>query len=141
MTEEQSEPRPRPQFHSFAAEVYARKLAPGKIRSSAGKMKWKTVLVRHLVPAFGELFIDRIEAADVEAWRVKVTTKIDAGEIAPATANTVLGVLHQITDEAVDEFDIRDPMRGIEPFETNEQVGDCPRQPQEVVVSANGSSG
>ena len=28
--------------------------------------------------------------------------------------------MHQITDEAIDQFGIRDPMRGIKPFDTNE---------------------
>jgi len=109
-----------PQFHAYAAQVFARKLALGKIRSAAGKAKWESTLKHHLVPAFGDLFIDRLAPADIKAWQAKIATRIKAGEMAPATANTILGVLRQITDEAIDDFDIRDPMRGIDAFDTRE---------------------
>lgn len=34
--------------------------------------------------------------------------------------NTILGVFRRITDEAIGDYDIRDPMRGVDPFDTRE---------------------
>jgi integrase len=113
-------PSVAPSFRTFAADVFKRKLDLGKIRSAAGKAKWESILEHHLVPAFGDIFIDRLAPADIKAWQSKVATKIKAGEMAPATANMILGVLRQITDDAITDFDIRDPMRGIDAFDTRE---------------------
>jgi integrase len=93
---------------------------PGKIRSEAGRAKWSSILDQHLVPEFGDLFVDHLQMVDIKAWQGKVARVIKAGDMAPATANTILGVLRQITDEAVDDFDIRDSMRGIDAFDTRE---------------------
>lgn len=109
-----------PQFHTFAEQVFVRKKDLGRIRSAAGRLKWKSILEHHLVPAFGDFYIDQLRPTDVKAWQAKVAARIKRDEMAPTTANTILGVLRQITDEAVDDFDIRDPMRGVDPFDTRE---------------------
>lgn len=109
-----------PQFHKYAADVFARKVELGKIRSAAGRAKWATILKMHLVPAFGDVFVDRLRPADIKAWQSKTAAKIRVSKLSPTTANTVLGILRQITSEAIDDFDMRDPMRGIDPFDTRE---------------------
>jgi hypothetical protein len=114
------QPSVSPQFHAFAADVFKRKQDLGRIRSAAGRSKWSNIVDKHLVPAFGDLFIDQLRPSDVKAWQSKVATKINAGDMAPTTANTILGVLRQITDEAVTDYDLRDPMRGVDPFDTRE---------------------
>ena len=111
---------PLPQFHTFARGVFARKNDLGKIKSAAGRMKWKGILENHLIPAFGDVYLDQIRPTDVKAWQSKMAAVIKRGDMAPTTANTILAVLQQITDEAVDDFDIRDPMRGVDPFDTRE---------------------
>jgi hypothetical protein len=65
-----------PQLHAYAAQVFARELALGKIRSAAGKAKWESILKHHLVPAFGDLFIDRLEPADITGWQAKIHTPL-----------------------------------------------------------------
>lgn len=109
-----------PQFHSFASTVFERKQALGKIRSASGRKKWQGILEHHLVPAFGDFYIDQLRSTDVKEWQAKLAAMIKRGELAPATANTILGVLRQITDEAVDDFDIRDPLRGVDAFDMRE---------------------
>jgi hypothetical protein len=109
-----------PQFHAFAEQVFARKKDIGKIKSAAGRLKWKGILENHLVPAFGDFYVDQLRPTDIKAWQAKIAGLIKREEMAPTTANTILGVLQQITDEAVDDFDIRDPMRGVDPFDTRE---------------------
>ncbi|HEY4177971.1 MAG TPA: site-specific integrase [Kofleriaceae bacterium] len=113
-------PSETPRFGEYAQTVLERKLGLGRIRAASGRLKWEAILEHHLVPAFGPIFVNRITAADVKAWQAKVATKIKASEMAPATGNTILAVLRQITDEAVDDFDMRDPLRGIDSFDTRE---------------------
>lgn len=57
---------------------------------------------------------------------------IQAEKMQPTTANTILGVLRQITDEAVNDFDIRDPMRGIAPFDTREHATYTEEEPNSL---------
>ena len=114
------QPSSAPKFHAFAAAVFQRKLDLGKIRSEAGRAKWSSILEQHLVPAFGDLYVDQLKMADIKEWQSRIAKLINANGMAPATANTILGVLRQITDEAVDDFDIRNPMRGIDSFDTRE---------------------
>ncbi len=114
------QPSLAPQFHAYATDVFQRKLDLGKIRSAAGRNKWETIVDNHLVPEFGDLFIDQLRPSDIKSWQARVAAKIKADAMAPTTANTILGVLRQITDEAVADFDLRDPMRGVDPFDTRE---------------------
>ncbi len=114
------QPSQAPSFSVFAEQVFQRKLDLGKIRSEAGRVKWRSNLDKHLLPEFGDIMMDRYQMADVKVWQAKIAKRILAGKMAPASANTILGVLRQITDEAVDDFDIRDPMRGVDAFDTRE---------------------
>lgn len=114
------QPTAAPQFRTFAAQVFQRKQDLGRIRSAAGRLKWDNIVEKHLEPAFGDLFIDQLRPSDIKSWQARVAARINAGKMAPTTANTILGVLRQITDEAVDDFDLRDPMRGVDPFDTRE---------------------
>lgn len=125
-------PRTAPPFHKFAADVFERKLSLGKIKSAAGRAKWESILEHHLVPAFGDVFVDQLRPQDVKAWQGRVGTKIKGEQMAPATANTILGVLRQITDEAVVDFDIRDPLRGIDPFDTREHATYTEEEPNSL---------
>ena len=109
-----------PQFHEFAATVFERKCELGRIRSAAGRRKWKWILASHLVPEFGDIFADQLRPADIKAWQTKVAARIRAGTMLPSTANTILAVLRQITGEIAADFDLRDPMRGVEQFDTRE---------------------
>lgn len=108
----------RPRFADYAATIFARKVDDGRILSAAGREKWRVLLTAHLVPTFGAFFIDRLAAADVEAWKATFAAKIRAGTAKPTSGNTILSVLRVITAAAADEFDIRDPMQRVRPFDT-----------------------
>ena len=113
-------PRTLPSFREYAAQVFERKQDLGKIRSAAGRAKWQSILEHHLNPAFGNLVLDQFRPQDIKSWQAKVGAKIRTREMAPTSANTILSVLRQITDEAVGDFDIRDPLRGVDLFDTRE---------------------
>src|SRR5688500_17688846 len=114
------QPTNAPPFRAYAKLVFQRKLDLGRIRSAAGRCKWENIVDKHLIPEFGDLVADQMRTSDSKTWMSKLAAKIRDGKLAPTTANTMLGVLRQITDEAVTDFDIRDPMRGIDLFDTRE---------------------
>ncbi|MFI5297019.1 MAG: tyrosine-type recombinase/integrase [Polyangiales bacterium] len=116
-------------FAEFAASLFDHKVKVGDIKSAAGRNKWGDVL-EHLiggtngregrrVGGFGEMFIDRITTAHVEAWKEEVAVLIAAGDYAPTTANGWLAILKvimkaakrrfglvQLATEEIDGFDV-----------------------------------
>lgn len=114
------QPTIAPKFEAHARLVLQRKLDLGRIRSAAGRSKFENALEKHLIPEFGDEYVDKIHAIRIKSWQSKIGALINSGEMAPATANTILSVLRQIMDEAVSDFDLRDPLRGIRPFDTRE---------------------
>ena len=58
----------RIRFGEYAASLFERKVTKGKIRSAKTREKWESVLRLHLLPAFGDHFLDGIRRADIEAW-------------------------------------------------------------------------
>ena len=110
-----------PRFADWAADVFARKVRDLAIASASGRAKWEHILRLHLIPAFGAILVDRLTREDIERWKTaalagahattkdaKRIRKLAAGRYSPQTANTILGVLRQITAEASREFNIRD---------------------------------
>ncbi|MDQ3299846.1 MAG: hypothetical protein M3619_24985 [Myxococcota bacterium] len=115
-----------PRFADWAVTVLERKIAGGDISSASGRKTWDWALRVHLIPAFGELFVDKLTREDVERWKERellaARTKakdekrnrtLDGGRYRPQTANTVLAILRQITGAASDTFTIADPCRSI----------------------------
>ena len=85
----------RTRFAALAASVLERKVKHGDIWSRAGREKWSDVIAYHLVPVFGEMFVDAIERADIETWHDRQAERVLAGEIAASSATTHLGILRQ----------------------------------------------
>jgi hypothetical protein len=114
------QPTTAPKFEAHARLVLQRKLELGRIRSAAGRSKVENILEKHLIPEFGEEFVDKINAIRIKGWQSKMARLIQSGKMAPTTANTILAVLRQVMDEAVNDYDLRDPLRGVHPFDTRE---------------------
>ena len=87
------------------------------IKSAAGRNKWSFTL-EHLIggttspssgkyiTGFGDFFVDKIEARDVERWKAQLAALVAAGEFAPTTINTWIGVLRVIMKAAKRAFDL-----------------------------------
>lgn len=116
-----------PTFASWAVTVFERKVAAGAISSAGGRAKWDWALRVHLIPAFGELFVDKLTREDVERWKEhellaeRTTTKDDkrkrslaGGKYKPQTINSILDLLRQVMAEASDAFNFADPCRRVE---------------------------
>lgn len=109
-----------PFFHEWAATVFDRKVTSNKIRSAKGREQWASILVNHLIPAFGDFYVDQLRHADVEAWKGRMAELVRAGKYKPTTVNTWLSKLGVIMGAAVAEFELdRDPMLRIEPLDTS----------------------
>lgn len=120
-------PSAMPHFADWAVTVLERKIASGVIASAATRRTWDWVLRVHLIPAFGDVFVDKLTREDIERWKerdllaprtkskdAKRERTIAGGRYRPETANTVLGILRQITGAASDAFNIGDPCRNLE---------------------------
>jgi integrase len=145
--------RPNPsktRFAAYAASLFERKVATGELKSSQSLEKWKKALGRHLVPAFGELFLPRLKATHVETWKAHVLTSPrlpterqrlrwqaeDARAKAngepppkraalpppePTSVNTWLAILRVIMTTAANEFEWpRDPLASVKPVDTSD---------------------
>jgi integrase len=121
----------QPRFDEWAVTVFERKVANGAIASASGRAKWEAILRLHLIPAFGSILIDRLAREDIERWKVaellgartfakyeKRERKLEAGRYSPGTANTIIGVLRQITADASREFNIRDVAADVDNVNT-----------------------
>ncbi len=116
-----------PTFAEWAVTVLERKIANQRIISASGRAKWDWALRVHLIPAFGDVFVDRLTRDDIEAWKQRELlsghehTKDDKRErvlkgerYKPNTINSLLAILRQITGEASDCFNLGDPCRRVE---------------------------
>ena len=103
-----------PRFASYAVDLLQRKLATGVIASASGREKWTVALEKHLIPAFGEWYIDKLTKRDIEAWKVAFGER----GYAPTYGNTLLAVLKTILNAASEDFEIADPSVKVHPFDT-----------------------
>ena len=122
-------------FTEYAASLFEHKLKTGQIKSAKSREKWEYVIRLHLAPVFGELYIDAIRRADINAWKEIMGVMIQAGEIHPGTANDRLAVLGRILTAAAQELEWdRNPMAGIERFDTSEHPTYTEEEPNSLTV-------
>lgn len=128
-----SDAPPKTRFAEFAKRLYERKLTTMEIRSAKGRTKWSNTL-EHLiagsrgsksgleVDGFGEMFLDQIGVAQVEAWKLGLAGLIRAEDYAPATCNGWLAVLRVVLKAAKREYSL--PLlatEGVRDFDESER--------------------
>ena len=127
--------RPSVHFADYAVSLFEKKMAPGgKLRSGAGRTRWRCTLehliggtqgekARKRVPGFGEMFVDKVHVTHVEAWRSGIAELIAAGDYAPTTANGWLSILRVILKAAKHELRLSGiATDGVEGFDTSEHI-------------------
>jgi integrase len=108
----------RLRFREYAGLLLKRKVATGEILSAKTREGIDSIVRLHLNPAFGDYFLDAIRRADIEEWREAVGVNVQAGLLAPTTANNWLTRLRTILNAAVDEFELpKNPVRGVKNFD------------------------
>lgn len=107
-------------WSEYAASLFEKKVQMGEIKSARTREKWGNVLTNHLVPYFGDFYLDQIRRRDVETWKGMIAPKINAAEFSPNTANDWLATLRVVTNSAVEEFELpKNPMTGVRDFDTS----------------------
>ncbi len=144
--QEVAQPGPvRKRFDEYATSLYERKLATGRLKSAKSRERWNDTLVLHLVPAFGEVWVEEIRRADVVEWLAKQTarrrTKVVAGQVkdsgpySPRTINGWLSILLVILREARIDLELdHDATEGVEPLDTSTRPTYTEEEPNNLTL-------
>jgi len=128
-------PPRRMRFTEYAASLFEHKLKTGRIKSAKSRQKWEYMIRLHLAPVFGELYLDAIRRADIKAWKESMGEMIQSGKLHPGTANDRLAILGRIITAAAVEFEWeRNPMVGIDQFDTSEHPTYTEEEPNALTV-------
>ena len=141
-------------FAKFATSLLVRKVQNGDLRSKKSQERWEDTLTIHLIPAFGEFFIDELRYADIEKWKDKLAERMNADpsltrmytdsrgkerkgkeRISPRTANGWLSILRVITKQATAEYELgRDPAAAVRDFDTSTVPTYTDEEPNALLV-------
>jgi len=123
----------RPRFSEYAAQLMEHKVAVGELKSAKSREKWASILTCHLIPAFGDFYIDSIRRTDVEGWKRSIALRF-GDTLSPHTANGWLATLRVVIDSAVAELELdRNPMAGVKPFDASEWVTYTEEEPNSLM--------
>lgn len=110
--------RPRTRFAEYAALVFERKVTRGKIKSAKTRLTWQTTLTRHLLPRFGEYYVDAITRAEIERWLDEGAKRVAEGEYTATTVNGWFAIMRTILNQATGELELsRNPIEGVTPLD------------------------
>ncbi len=134
----------RTRFSEFVARFVERRVALGELASAKTRDRWRDVLENHLIPAFGDFFLDALSKIDIENWKaaqavadVPLTKwqkkrvedakangepiqKREGRRYSPNTINGWLRVLRVVTVAATEELGLsRDPMTGVKDIDAS----------------------
>jgi integrase len=126
--------RERIRFSEYAASLFERKVAKREINSAKTREKWETILRLHLIPAFGDYFVDGIRRTDIEEWLTKVGRAVNAGKYSPVTVNNWLSILRVVINSAADDFDWeRNPITNVDDIDTSTHVTYTEEEPNALL--------
>jgi integrase len=116
---------------TYAASLLREKVEKRQICSSTTEEKWMFAL-RHVfglkddegtldigIRGLGDIFVDKLTRADIEAWRDSWEPRINAGTYAPTTVNDWIAVLRVITKKMTADYGLAvDPCANVEAIST-----------------------
>jgi hypothetical protein len=130
---QESEEAQRTRFGSYATSLYKRKVAVGEIKSRKSMERWEDTLEHHLLPAFGDHFLDAITLRDLETFKAAVATKVRSGEYSPHTVNGWLSILRTVGTTAALEYQLeRNPFALLKDIDTSEHRTYTEEQPNSL---------
>jgi len=107
-------------YADYVALLLETKTARAELATAKGRRTWTDAQTLHLVPHFGEAFVDAIKRRDIEAWKTKLALEVRAGRLSPNTVNGRLRVLLSTLRAAVAEYELEyDPTRAVKPLDTS----------------------
>jgi integrase len=114
------QPRQRLRFGDWAHQLFERRVRTAVLGSAFTRHSWRFVLKCHLLPAFGDFYMDQLRRADVIKWREELAELVACGTITPYTANTRLKALKTIVSAWVRDHEAGyDPARGVDLFDAS----------------------
>jgi integrase len=115
-----SEQSRRAKYGDYATSLFERKLGTGELKSAKSKERWVQTQDGHLIPAFGDWYIDQIRRTDIEDWKASQGKRVQAGKLSPHTVNGWLRILLTTLRQALIDLDQEyDPTKGIKPLDTS----------------------
>lgn len=110
----------RIKYGDYVTHLLKSKTARGEIGTAKGLRTWSDMQTLHLVPYFGDWYLDAIKRRDIEDWKTKLAQKVRDGELSPNTVNNRLRILLATLRSAVHEYELEyDPTRGVKPLDTS----------------------
>ena len=115
-----SDGRERAKYGDYATSLFERKLGTGELKSGKSRERWAQTQDGHLIPAFGDWYIDQIRRGDIEEWKAAQGARVEKGKLSPHTVNGWLRILLTTLERAIVEMDLEyDPTKGIRPLDTS----------------------
>jgi integrase len=109
-----------PSFGEYATSLFARKVDKGELKSAKSRERWSLTLTEHLVPRFGQMYLDVLRKQDVEEWLAEMGRRVQLKKVSPNTVNGWLAILRVIANTAVAEFDLpRNPVALVKDLDTS----------------------
>lgn len=131
---------PRLRYREYVESLLERKLATRKLATPSSRRGWIDTQQLHLLPAFGDRYLDTIKRLDIEQWKAEQARSLvsrhgSATPISPHTVNQRLRVLLSTLRAAVGELDLPyDPTRAVEPLDTSIDETFTEEQPNSLTV-------
>jgi integrase len=111
----------RERYADYANSLFERKIADGDLKSAKSRERWADTQDMHLIPVFGDWYVDAIGKMDIEDWKAAQGRKVERGEYSPHTVNGWLSILFTTLREAVEDLHLdRDPTRKVELLDTSD---------------------
>ncbi len=115
-----SDGRERARYGDYATSLFERKLGTGELKSAKSRERWAQTQDGHLIPAFGDWYIDQIRRGDIDEWKAAQGARVAKGKLSPHTVNGWLRILLTTLRRAIVEMDQEyDPTKGIRPLDTS----------------------
>ncbi len=125
----------REKYGAYAVRLLKEKVSTGRLTSAKTRERWADTQDLHLIPAFGEYYLDAIRRTDVKQWLAEQGGKVPE-KYSAHTVNGWLGILLTTLRAAVEELDLPyDPTKGIEPLDTSRYPTYTEEEPGALAVA------
>ena len=123
-------------FRDYAHSLAERKIANGEIKSGKSMERWEDTLGLHLIPAFGDYYLDAITMRDIEEQKLAWAREVRKGTYSPNTVNGWLSILRGIINAACAEFQLeRNPIALVKDIDTSEHRTYTEEEPNSLTDS------
>jgi integrase len=107
-------------YGDYVTLLLETKTARNELSTAKGRRTWTDAQTLHLVPYFGDCYLDAIKRRDIEEWKTKLAVHVRAGALSPNTVNGRLRVLLSTLRSAVADYELAyDPTRAVKPLDTS----------------------